>query len=179
MPRSNRQFAQEAERDEFGRLKPVDALARFASKCAFDPATGCVMWIGTTTHGHGRNEPYGYFWFEGKMWLAHRWAAHFIHGFDIEGLEVDHCCPCGPSTLCVQHLAGETGEANRALRHERTPRPAAGQSNETRRYWLFVEIGIEQHRPAERDAGDVPFYEPPAWLKPFLAKSENDNDCPF
>lgn len=175
MPRSIRNFARETK----GLLTPTDALARFASKCAFDPVTGCVMWIGTTTHGKGRNEPYGYFWFEGKMWLAHRWAAHHIHDLDIEGLDVDHCCPCGPSTLCVQHLAGETGEANRALRHERTSRPIAAQSPETRRRWLFVAIGIEPYQPATRDTDGAPFFDPPAWLAPFLSKAENDDDCPF
>lgn len=46
------------------------ALQRFAEKCAFDPVTGCVMWIGGTTHGHGNNAPYGSFW-DGKRWFAH------------------------------------------------------------------------------------------------------------
>lgn len=178
MPRSVRQFAREAERLPNGRLKPLDPMERFANKCAFDPATGCVMWVGTTTHGHGRNEPYGYFWFEGKMWLAHRWAAHYVHGFNIDELEVDHCCPVGPSTLCVQHIEPKPGEVNRALRHERTPRPAA-QAAETKRFWLFVHLGIEQHRQRPRAAGDVPFFVPPAWLKPFMPKMENYDDCPF
>lgn len=159
--------------------RPMDPLTRFASKCAFDPATGCVMWTGTTTHGKGRNEPYGRFWFEGYFWLAHRWAAHHIHGFDIEGLDVDHCCPCGPSTLCVEHLAGETSEANRALRHTRTSRPAALQSPDTRRQWLFVQLGIEQYRPILRQAFDVPFFSPPLWLRPFLPPQEISDDCPF
>lgn len=179
MPRSNRLYVQEAERLPNGRLKPSDALARFASKCAFDPTTGCVMWTGTTTHGHGRNQPYGYFWFEGKMWLAHRWAALHIHGHDIDALEVDHCCPAGPSTLCIQHVEPKPGEVNRALRHTRTPRPVA-QLAEVRRYWLFVELGIEEYRPILRQAFDVPFFEPPAWLIPFLPKLEAENvECPF
>lgn len=136
------------------------------------------MWIGTTTHGHGRNEPYGYFYFDGKMWLAHRWAAYFIYGLDIDGLEVDHCCPCGPSTLCVHHIEPRTGKVNRALRHTRTPRPAA-QATETKRYWLFVSLGIEEYHPKPREVGDVPFFDPPDWLRPFLPKQEISNDCPF
>lgn len=166
MPRTIRQFAREARRDHLGRLKPTDALARFAKKCAFDPTTGCVMWIGTTTHGQGRNEPYGYFWFEGKMWLAHRWSALHIHGFDIEALEVDHCCPCGPSTLCIEHVKPETGDVNRALVHTRPGR--AFQSLETRKYWLFVSLGIEPHQPAVRSVPNIPLYTPPAWIQPFL-----------
>jgi hypothetical protein len=179
MPKASLVFARDANRDHLGRLIPENPLERFAKKCAFDPVTGCVMWIGTTTHGKGRNEPYGYFWFEGKMWLAHRWAAVHIHGFDIEGLDVDHCCPCGPSTLCVEHLAGETGERNRELRHERQSRPVAAQSPETRRYWLFVSLGVEQYLPPTRDADGVPFHSPPAWLSPFLPRHSGANDCPF
>lgn len=178
MPRSVRQFAREASRSPAGLLLPVDALTRFASKCAFDPVTGCVMWTGTTTHGKGRTEPYGYFWYEGRMVLAHRWAAEHVHGFEIEGKEVDHCCPAGPSTLCVQHLAPEPGEVNRALRHERTSRTF--QSLATRRYWLFVSLGIEESpRPAEREDDGVPFHPVPSWLQPFMPVSEILDDCPF
>ncbi len=111
------------------------------------------------------------------MRLASRWAAEHIHGMEIDGVEVDHCCPCGPSTLCVQHLAPETGEANRALRHERQSRPAS-QTLTQKRYWLFVQLGIEEYEPAPREVGGVPFFDPPEWLRPFLQKSETD-DCPF
>lgn len=178
MPRSSRLYAREARRTPAGLLLPSDPLERFASKCAFDPATGCVMWTGTTTHGKGRTQPYGYFWFQGRMVLAHRWSAEHIHGLDIDGLEVDHCCPAGPSTLCVQHLEPEPGTINRALRHERTSRTF--QALETRRYWLFVELGIEQPpEPPVRVPDDVPFYAPPAWLAPFLAPIGDPDDCPF
>lgn len=177
MPAALKSGAIVCPRDANGRLLPMDPLTRFASKCAFDPTTGCVMWIGTTTHGHGRNEPYGYFWFEGKMWLAHRWAAHHIHGFNIHEMEVDHCCPAGPSTLCVQHVKPETGDVNRALRHERTPR--AAQTGLKKQYWLLVSMGYEEFKPAERIPGDVPFFDPPEWIAPFLPKLEVSDDCPF
>ncbi|WP_372732943.1 hypothetical protein, partial [Novosphingobium sp.] len=72
--------------------RPMTAMERFANKCAFDPVTGCVMWVGGQTSGHGRNQPYGTFWFEGEMWKAHRWAAMHIHGHDITGLDVAHKC---------------------------------------------------------------------------------------
>lgn len=177
MPASTRNVTRDGKREKNGRLLREDPLTRFAGKCAFDPITGCVMWTGTTTHGKGRNEPYGYFWFEGRMVLAHRWAAIHIHGFDIDGLEVDHCCPAGPSTLCVQHLKPEEGEINRALRLERESRTF--QDLQTKRYWLFVSLGIEQYVPRERESDGVPFYSPPDWLRPFLPKLESDNACPF
>jgi hypothetical protein len=158
-----------------GRSRP--ALERFAEKCAFDPVTGCVMWIGTTTAGHGHNEPYGRFWFEGMFWLAHRWAAVHIHGQEIGGLQVDHCCPAGPSTLCVQHLKPETSEVNRELQHTRPGR--AFQDLRTKQYWLLVSIGAEPFEAKARELDGVPFFNPPAWLAPFLTKPESSDACPF
>jgi hypothetical protein len=153
------------------------SLQRFAEKCAFDPVTGCVMWVGGATSGHGHNQPYGSFWFEGERWFAHRWAAIHIHGFEITGLQVDHNCPCGPSTLCVQHIKPETSAINLALQHLRPGR--AIQSLDTRQYWLFVEKGVEPYREPVREIPEIPFFEPPEWLKPFLPVLENIDDCPF
>lgn len=156
---------------------PKTPLERFAEKCAFDPVTGCVMWIGGTSSGHGHNEPYGRFWFEGEMWYAHRWAAIHIHGHEITDMQVDHNCPAGPSTLCVQHVKPETLEVNRELQHSRPGR--ALQSLQTRQYWLFVSIGIEPYKPRLRSLDGVPFYDPPAWLAPFLKPMEATGDEPF
>lgn len=153
------------------------ALQRFAEKCAFDPATGCVMWTGGTTSGRGHNEPYGSFWFEGARWFAHRWSAAFIHGFDISGVQVDHNCPCGPSTLCVEHVRPLSAEINRLLQNQRPGR--CYQDLTTKQYWLFVERGIEPYEPIPRDVPDIPFFDPPAWLRPFLQKQEVSDDCPF
>jgi len=158
-----------------GRWRP--ALERFIEKCAFDPVTGCVMWVGGQTSGHGHNEPYGAFWFEGERWLAHRWSAKYIHKFEITGLQVDHNCPCGPSTLCVHHVQPETVEVNRALQHLRPGR--AFQSLDTRQYWMFVTKDIEPFKIAERVIPEIPFFQPPDWLKPYLPVMENVNDCPF
>lgn len=146
-----------------------DALERFAEKCAFDPATGCVMWIGGTTSGRGHSEPYGSFWFENVRWFAHRWSAVHIHGFDITGLQVDHCCPHGPSTLCVEHVQPETSVVNRLLQNQRPGR--AFQTLDTRKYWLFVSKGLEPIEPRERARPNVPLYVPPAWIRPFLPPS--------
>lgn len=153
------------------------ALTRFAEKCAFDPVTGCVMWVGGKTQGHGHSQPYGAFRDQGFRWYAHRWAAHHIHGFDITGLQVDHCCPAGPSTLCVEHVRPLTQEANRYLQNVRPGR--AWQDLATKQFWLLVAKGYEQPpERIERPAGGIPFFEPPLWLQPFL-KQENFDDCPF
>lgn len=152
------------------------ALQRFAEKCAFDPVTGCVMWIGGITKGHGHNEPYGRFWDGERMMLAHRWAGVHIHGLDLEGMQADHCCPAGPSTLCVEHVAPETAVRNRFLQHDRPGR--AFQDLATKQHWLMVSKGITEYSPAPREANGVPFFEPPAWLRPFLIKPEK-NDAPF
>lgn len=112
------------------------------------------------------------------MVLAHRWSAEHIHGFSIDGLHVDHSCPAGPSTLCVQHLKPETAQVNRELQHSRPGR--AFQSLETRQYWVFVQKGIKQHYKPLRLVGDVPFFQPPEWLRPFMPAWEPANvDCPF
>ena len=141
------------------------ALERFAEKCAFDPMTGCVMWVGGTTSGRGHKEPYGAFWFEGRRWFAHRWAAVHVHGLDVCDMQVDHNCPHGPSTLCVEHVKPETPAVNREYQTLRLSRPQ--QSLETVRYWIFVQKGLTDHEPARRTAALEP-YAPPLWLQPFL-----------
>lgn len=159
-----------------GRWAP--ALDRFAEKCAFDPFTGCVMWIGGTTSGAGHGPGYGSFWFEGKRVFAHRWSAEHIHGFDIDGYQVDHHCPHGASTLCVEHVRPETAARNNALRTER-PGRTPSQSNAHRQFWLLTAKGVYEPEPLpERHPLDIPFYVPPAWLAPYLKKDYGD-DCPF
>lgn len=159
-----------------GQWRP--AMERFVEKLAFDPFTGCVMWTGGLTSGAGHGPGYGSFWFEGRRWSAHRWAAVHIHGFDIDGLQVDHWCPCGASTLCVEHVRPETALRNNQLQHER-PGRTPSQSNAHRQYWLFIHKGIEEPHPLpERTPAEVPFYLPPAWLAPYIKRNYGD-DCPF
>ncbi|HEX8421157.1 MAG TPA: hypothetical protein VF638_14220 [Sphingomonas sp.] len=124
------------------------ALARFLKYCAFDPLTGCVMWIGGTTAGRGHSQRYGAFWFERRRWYAHRWAAKHIHGQEINDMQVDHCCPHGPETLCVHHVQAVTPEANREYQ------------------WIRRQVGLLPQPPVGEIADDaVPFYYPPAWLE--------------
>lgn len=169
-----------------GRGKP--ALQRFAEKCEFDPVTGCVLWTGGTTAGKGNSARYGAFWDNGP-WKAHRWAAFHIHGLELGSNEAGHCCPSGPNTLCVQHLEGQTKAANIAERNTRVARQnALGlQSAETRQFYLFKQLGIGEPEPITEEMealraalDDIPFYEPPEWLRPYMKPREaNDDDCPF
>jgi hypothetical protein len=135
------------------------AIERFVAKCRFDPGTGCVLWTGGQTSGRGHSAPYGAFWFEGRRWFAHRWAALHIHGLDIEYKQVDHCCPNipKPDTLCVQHLQALPAVENREL-----------QTLRQRQYWLLVGKGFEPppgvfHEPETR----IPFFGRPQWMLDF------------
>lgn len=156
------------------------ALERFAEKCRFDPTTGCVLWIGGTTAGRGNSAVYGSFWFEGRRWFAHRWAAIHIHGLNLGEFQAGHCCPnCPPNTLCVEHVTGQTQLENLDELNTRL-KAKASQSNAERQHWLFVSLGITQlPEPEEPDPEAIPFYEPPEWFKPFMPKAEPANDCPF
>lgn len=171
-------------RDARGRLLRLDALARFASKCQFDPATGCVLWVGGKTRGRGNTATYGSFWYDGARWFAHRWAGVHIHGLALDGVQAGHCCPSGPDTLCVEHVTGQSIAENMAEQIARLGPvgkriPRAEQSAHDRQYWLLVERGYEQlpEQPAAI-AGDIPFHTPPEWLRPFMAQPETA-ECPF
>lgn len=139
-------------RQSDGRFRSTrSALDRFRSKCRFDPLTGCVVWTAATTSAQGKTAEYGYFWFEGKMWLAHRWAARYIHGLDISDptTQVDHCCfpdrPC--NTLCVQHVRVLPATVNRELQ------------------WIRVQVGLDRAPDVyQDDPDDVPYYVEPEWL---------------
>lgn len=135
-----------------------EALRRFLAKCRHDPETGCVMWTGGKTQGRGHNAPYGAFWFEGRRWFAHRWAARYIHGLDIDDMQVDHCCPNRPKphTLCVSHLQAVTAKMNRDL--------------QTRRNYIHLQVGLIDYEdmfgPPEEPEERIPFYPEPDWLHP-------------
>jgi hypothetical protein len=156
-------------------------LERFRKYCQFDATTGCVLWIGGVAMGRGKSAPYGSFWAEGRRWFAHRWAAHHIHGLDIEGMHVDHCCepwraggtePLLPNTLCVQHVQAKTNRDNVMLAHER-------------RKWVLTQKGYyeppplfaELQAPAEYHA--VPMHVAPAGLGLDSTVNSADEDCPF
>lgn len=159
-----------------GRYAP--ALERFAKFCRFEPTTGCVLWIGGTSAGRGNSARYGRF-YDGKMWYAHRWSAIHIHGLALGEKQAGHNCPCGPNTLCVQHLSGQTQLENLDELNTRLKAKAV-QSASERQFYLFISLGIEP-APAGQivDPHAIPFYEPPEWLKPFMLAVEKTDDCPF
>lgn len=145
------------------------AIERFRAKCRFEPETGCVVWVGGKCYGRGKSIRYGIFRDSattdtGKSpktpWLAHRWAAKYIHGLDIAGFQVDHCCPNIPipNTLCVEHVRPLTAEQNRWLQTER------------RRHFVHLQVGLLPYEDiygyAEPDEDAIPFYDPPKWLSP-------------
>ncbi len=147
------------------------ALERFRKFCQFEPETGCVVWIGGRTQGRGHNVPYGSFWYAGRRWFAHRWAARFIHGLNIQDYQVDHCCDTipKPNTLCVQHLQALTAKAHADL-------------TETRKKFIHLQVGLISYDeaygpPADDDDHRIPFYEPPKWLG--VKGGYRGNDCPF
>jgi hypothetical protein len=129
-------------------------MERFAAKCEFDAATGCVMWTGGTTQGRGHSAPYGSFKDGGRRWFAHRWAAKHIHGLDIDGYQVDHCCPHTegrPNTLCVQHLQAVTHYEHVAL--------------EQRRNNIYIQVGLLDAEPLfEPDESAPARFDPPEWF---------------
>lgn len=128
------------DRGPDGRFLPGSpAIERFIAKCKFDPYTGCVLWTGGLSRGGGRHAQYGIFRPDrGPPIRAHRWAAKHIHGFDINGWHIDHCCPAGPNRLCVQHVQPLTFAENRYLQHTR--------------------------EPADPESFSIPYFLPPAWL---------------
>lgn len=153
-------------------------MERFLSFCEFDPVTGCVIWIGGRTQGRGHNVPYGSFWFEGRRWFAHRWAAKYIHGLDIDDKQVDHCCTergvgvAHPNTLCVEHLQAISAKANRDL--------------QTRRLYVHLQVGLVNYEdqfgeppPLMGFADGMPFLTPPAWLNKGTTDVRELVDCPF
>lgn len=131
-------------------LSTTPALLRFAAKCRHDAVTGCVNWIGGQTQGRGHHVPYGSFWFEGRRWFAHRWAAKFIHGLEIDGqgVQVDHVCT---NTLCVEHLQAVPANVNRALQAIR------------------LQVGLLRYEdvygPMAGDVGGMPWFDEPKWLR--------------
>lgn len=160
--------------------RKLSPLQRFRSYCEFDPATGCVIWTGAQTQGRGHNVPYGSFWFEGRRWFAHRWAAKFIHGLGVEEMQIDHCCSeyglgvDAPNTLCVQHLQAVTPKLNREL--------------QVRRFFVHLQVGLlnyeEEYQipPTLTDPTGIPFLSPPAWLtegKSHDPDTAGNSGCPF
>ncbi len=87
------------------RPTPVE---RIMAKVAFEPNTGCWLWLGKTV-GNG----YGWFWLNRKGVLSHRAAYELTVGPIPTGLDLDHKCRV---TCCVNpaHLEPVTTKINGA-----------------------------------------------------------------
>jgi hypothetical protein len=172
--------AQAGSYEEPAGRKPKTALERFASKCRFEPETGCVVWTGGTTSGQGCNTRYGAFWFEGRRWFAHRWSAVYIHGFDLGTDTAGHYCPHtpdgNPNSLCIEHVRPQSmadNVAERNVRYHATRRAQKAQQNSNQRlYWKLVHLGYEEPPPSSDGLLPVahPRFDPPEWYRPFMPK---------
>ena len=84
---------------------------------------GCVEWTGSTKYvTRDKKYRYGQCWFDGKLWLAHRFFWIREKGEVPEGLELDHICR---NSLCVNlaHLRAVTHRENTRNRASSDPHP--------------------------------------------------------
>ncbi|GIH27632.1 hypothetical protein Aph01nite_59420 [Acrocarpospora phusangensis] len=94
-------------------------IDRFASRVDV-LGTGCWAWT------HERNDPkygglpYGRFFFEGKLWVAHRWIYEQLHGPVPQGLVLDHFLV--PSGRCIGALCVNPGHLQPVTQRENTLR---------------------------------------------------------
>jgi hypothetical protein len=84
--------------------------SRFWSKVAWRSETGCLEWIGAIgwTMRDGKYRlPYGRFYWNSRLGMAHHYAYERIHGHVPLGLEIDHLCR-NPRCVNVEHLEAVT-----------------------------------------------------------------------
>lgn len=175
--------AAKGNRNASAERKSFTPMERFLTYCRFEPRTGCVLWTGGQTTGRGHHAPYGSFWFEGRRWFAHRWAAKYIKGLVIDDCHVDHCCSDvvpgidKPDTLCVEHIQSLAPTRNRELQ--------ASRAFEARKTAIHLEVGLLRYEHVYGYSADppvigpelIPFYTPPLWLP--QGTLHDTASCPF
>jgi len=74
----------------------------------------CWLWTAASVRGYGR------FFYEGKVWVAHRWAYEHFVGPVPDGLDLDHLCR---NRGCVNpaHLEPVTRRENLRRGHDSRP----------------------------------------------------------
>jgi hypothetical protein len=89
-----------------GQIRPKDLL-RFLKKVKTE--NDCWIWT-----AHCDRKGYGQFWFQKKVWWAHRWAYAVFVGDIPGGHPIDHICR-NPSCVCPAHLRVLGWSENTAL----------------------------------------------------------------
>lgn len=74
----------------------MSSLQRFESRLERIPFSGCWIWMGASRVS--RKWPYGSFWLDGKLEMAHRAAWQLFHGAIPDGALICHSCDV---PLCV------------------------------------------------------------------------------
>jgi hypothetical protein len=80
-------------------------IARFEARIAYEPMSGCWLWLGTSSRGYGKLS------LRGRNVWAHRFAYEAYVGPIPAGLELDHLCR---QHCCVnpEHLEAVTHREN-------------------------------------------------------------------
>lgn len=69
------------------REKRETRFRKFMDKVSINAETGCMEWIGSTTHNG-----YGQVGYQGRLWTAHRAFWVFMGKPDPTGFDLDHLC---------------------------------------------------------------------------------------
>lgn len=87
--------------------KPIASEIRFEKFIAYEPNTGCWLWLGARSGGNNGKNEYGIFDSE----YAHRFSYKLYKGNIPEKFQIDHLCK---NKLCVNpdHLEAVTHKVN-------------------------------------------------------------------
>jgi hypothetical protein len=89
-------------------MSVIDAVDRFWAKV--DKSGDCWLWTGASS-GRTEESKYGIFWFEGRLWKAHRFS-YFIANGELPDLQIDHRPKCSKRCVRPDHLRLATNKQN-------------------------------------------------------------------